>query len=190
MQSVECVSLIEGPSHIYTKMAISGDKQFRLDFQLNSPPVCVEQSCVKFSSDKELIIEPGKTKRLHSGLFIHQKGNYVIHVQPMHFYTSLLMLPSSCSLKLLGPDFTLVNYGEHPISIPAHKLWFKATFADIETAVDCVQDLPGSPGLQSMEQQLSNIHSCNFLEYKQQQQQHQQEPQEPKSTIQKSTEMD
>ena len=27
MQSVECVSLIEGPSHIYTKMAISEDKQ-------------------------------------------------------------------------------------------------------------------------------------------------------------------
>ena len=27
MQSVECVSLIEGPSHIYTKIAISEDKQ-------------------------------------------------------------------------------------------------------------------------------------------------------------------
>ena len=66
----------------------------------------------------------------------------------------------------VSPNFTLVNYGEHPISIPAHKLWFKATFADIETAVDCVQDLPGGPGLQSMEQQLNNIQSCNFYEWK------------------------
>ena len=145
---------------------IHEDKEFKLEFLHQCPPVRVEQTCVKFSSDKELIIDPGKTKRLSTGLYIHQKGNYVIHVQPLHHDTSLLMLPSSTSQRKLGPNFTLVNHGEFPVSIPAQKLWFKATFMHVEDGVDVVQDLPQGLGLQSMEQQLNNIQSCNFYEWK------------------------
>ena len=141
--------------HKQREMAIiHEDKEFKLEFLHQCPPVRVEQTCVKFSSDKELIIDPGKTKRLSIGLNIHQKGNYVVHVQPLHHDTSLLMLPAPAK----GNWVQTLHWS---IIVNFQCPYLHTNSAD---RVDIVQDLPQGLGLQSIEQQLNNIQSCNFYE--------------------------
>ena len=77
-----------------------------------------------------------------------------------------MMVPSSSSLKTVGPNFGLVNYGELPVAIPSHKPMFKATFSPLEDCVDVMQDIPIGGGIKTMEEQLKAIESLNYYEYK------------------------
>ena len=142
------------------------NKQFKLELTQHCSPLKVDETSIRFGVLKDYTLEPGKSVRFNTGFFIHQKGNYVIQFEPLNFYTSLQLLPTISSNKTVGHNFTLINHGEFPISIPVHKHAFKSTFIPLEDSVDIIQDLPMGPGLKHIEEHLECIHSMNFYDWK------------------------
>ena len=134
------------------------NKQFKLELTQHCPSLKVDKTSIRFGVLKDYTLEPGKSVWFNTGFFIHQTGNYVIQFEPLNFYTSLQLLASISSNKTVGHNFTLIKHGEFPISIPAHKHSFKATFIPLEDGVDVIQDLPMGPGLKHIEEQLYSFH--------------------------------
>ena len=124
----------------------------------------VNETSINFSTNKDLTIEPGKTGNIHSGFYIHQDGTYLINFEITAYSHSLMMLPSSSSHRTIGPIFKLINHSEFPVSIPAHKKLFKATFLPLENDVDICQDLPLGQGCANMEESMKDVYSLNYVE--------------------------
>ena len=99
--------------HLYTTMKncqrFQEDKHFKVELCKDFPLVSVEETSIKFSSDKPLTIDPGKHVKLKTRFYVCQKGNHLIHFEPLLFYSVLMILPSCSSLKMVAPNFVLIN---------------------------------------------------------------------------------
>ena len=138
---------------------------FKLDLSANFPPVKVKETSIDFSSDATVVIEPGKCGKINSGFYIHQDGEHRIHFEPLTHFSFLQILPSQTSSKIIGPLFKLVNYSDYKITIPAHRIMFRATFSPLGD-VDLFMDMPVGAGSKELEERENDLYALGLLRVK------------------------
>ena len=121
---------------------------------------------IEFSSDRPVTIDPGKSAKINSGFYIHQKGDHLIHFEMIQFHSSLLLLPNNSSQKIIGPNFKLMNFSEFLVTIPSHKKIFRATFIPLDD-VDLYHDVPMGYGAVDLEEREKDLYAVMLLECKQ-----------------------
>ena len=138
---------------------------FKLDLSTNFPPVKVKETSIDFSSDATVVIEPGKCGKINSGFYIHQDGEHRIHFESLTHFSFLQILPSQSSSKIIGPVFKLVNYSDYKITIPGHRIMFRATFSPLGD-VDLFMDMPVGAGVNELEELENDLYALGLLRVK------------------------
>ena len=138
---------------------------FKLDLMGNYPPIKVKETSIDFSSDATVVIEPGKCGKINSGFYIHQDGEHRIHFEPLQNFSFIQMIPNQTTSKLVGPMFKLKNYSEFKITIPAHKIMFRATFSPLGD-VDLFMDMPVGAGAKELEDRENDLYALGLLRVK------------------------